>query len=339
MRNILFITAALLIFSCSQGVRVENQFQDEVVLLANQLNNESSLKTIGHLSGADYQSTISASSVFSSGVSKIVREEDDIFVVYPEEQKILSIADSNFSEIKTYDLSTLGEPIDLVFPNTSNGYFTVKGSNSIHILDRISREIASINVPLNYQPTMLANIDNRIYVAKENENSIGIIATNLKSEIGTIDLPGKAIQLGFRKNTEELFVLCEMDSLKYRAVFIDATINEKMNELDLPEVPRLETQPRVMNLFVSPSNYDFCWLGTDSGVYRIDLRTRNQAVFINLRASVYNIYSNSIDADNNLFYLGENIGEKFIETVNPVSFSRESKVIVSDNINYIFPIF
>lgn len=339
MKKIAIIVLFVALWSCSQGVRVENEFVDEIEVLTNLSGSENGLKIIGHKSGAEYFTSILAVADLSGNISKIVEEEDDLFLVYTDEMKIVSLDEDDYTLVRSYDVSDLGTPIDIHFPNTSNGYFTVEGKDSIYILDRISRDIASLKIHISGQPTKLISKGNKLFVANSSEESLSVIATNTKNEVAKVSLPGKAMVMDL-SNDDELVVICVASDGQPKAVYINIANNSISEVVDFNIDANAEKFPDILSIEITPEEIDYAWVGTDEGVFRLDLRNKSEILYYNLNTAVYDIYFNTRQINDEIFYLGKlPNGATKLEVVDPQRFSTISNIIISDDTQTIFPFF
>ncbi|MDC1067918.1 hypothetical protein OAQ99_02025 [Candidatus Kapabacteria bacterium] len=340
MKKIFVIILSLLVLSCTQGVRVENDFLDEIRVLIASTETQNSLKIIGQKSGTEYSSNLTAADGLGGNIPKILREEDDLFIVYKENKTIISLDEDDFSLKTKYEITDIGSPLDLHFPNTSNGYFTVEGSDTIYILDRISKEIAQINIPVSSQPNKVTSIANKLYVTMKDENSILVVTTNTKQELASISTPGIVEQFIFRENSTELVAICKNNLGMLSAVYIDTETNTITSEVEMMTDENQENPPQVLCIASTPELFDFIWVGTDNGVFRVDLRDKNRVDYFDLNLQVLNIYFNIRDVNNSMIYLGKSSnGAAKLVQVDPLQFSEQSNVPLDDNIQLIYPLF
>lgn len=340
MKKIIAGLIIIILVACQQGVRVENEFVDEIQVLAGLSGNTNNLKVIGHKSGQDYVPTIDAVSGFTGDISQILMEEDDLFILYSDEQSIVSLDEKEYTLRKSYDISNLGKPLDMNFPNTSNGYFTVDGKDTIYILDRISQQIASIRIPIDGQPNQITSKGNKLYISNLERNVLTVVATNTKEIITEIELPGMAKKIGFRDDSDELLAVCKLETEQAFAVYINTLNNSIIEDVELPVAQSADKFPEIISLEITPAKFDYAWVGTDQGVYRLDLRLKQSVQFYSIGRRVLNIFYNSRPIDNEMFYLGElENGTKIIETVDPTRFTSISNVVLEEDTQIIYPFF
>lgn len=338
MKYVAYLIMIWLIASCSQGVRVENSAVDEVQLLTYVGDPINELQYLGHKSADEYPTALSSGGLPTSTITKLIREEDDVFAIFPEEMKIISLSENDLSIVDEYDISEYGKPIDLFFPNTSNGYFTVEGKDTIFILDRISKQIASINVPAGNQPTVMTSRINKLYVANSGENTVSVISTNLKQEDFRIPVPAQPKFLGFQEDSNVLIIICQNTGEIPVAIFYDTDINATLREVFFTSDNTPDEVPDIKSFFISSEVFDFAWIGAEGGVYRLDLRNQGNFIFIEIFGEdVIDIEFDPVEE--NIIYLGRRDELSLITAVDPVQFGGNfTRTIFPDNTKFIFPI-
>lgn len=338
------IILSLILISCQQNVRVENEIIDEDQLLVNLAGSELRVQNIGKTSADVYDFDIlssAKSSTFnidpSGTITKIIEEDNELYLIEKSLNRFIAIDARDYSLINQYELSDFGIPIDLVFPNTSNGYFTVEGKDSLFIVDIKSQQLVrNLAIKVGENPTVLNVIGNEIYVANQGENSISIVRTNTKEAIAKVDLPGPPVLIeNYNIDGDKLLVICHDEVSDPQVVFIDLDSRSVISTININDESKTEAIIPIC-LAITDNTSDFAYLGTNLGTYQIDVRNRDNYRYASTREEyIFDIFYDQ--SENDLIYLTELNDRRFLRTASPVSFQLKTNVLFPPNASFFFP--
>lgn len=315
MKKILTIVFLISIISCTQEVPLVNEFQSNIGILSSSNDLPSRISLLERSTGDILIEDIISSnndSGLSSVVKSIVGFDQEIYLVLPDEQKILCISRLNFNIITEYDFSSQNlTPIDICFPNASNGYVIFENSTELVLIDRINKGISNVRIELNFIPSDINYAGNRIYVISEIANKILFIGTNTKQVGGELDTWFSPIKVDVDPSGDEIFVMCSgynsiSDTKEIaKGMFISTSNEVLIDEIDLADDFSRDNDIIPYDFTYTNEELDFIFLTTDKGLLRIDTRNKSNIRFVS-NVSHSQIFFNDLSSELIMLQVSEN---------------------------------
>jgi YVTN family beta-propeller protein len=303
------ILAMSLLFACSQKENIINPIDDkEKILIATEGDNPK-LKILEIPSLVEINSDILGNSLGLNIKSQIecVREfGGNLFVLVPGDNKILVIRKLDLSQIVTIDFTAdKTEPVDIIFPNSTDAYIIHKNSIYVTLLD-ITNFIVAKNITVGNPPHSIAIAGNQVFVTNQPDNTVSIIDTRDRREVAKIQTDFLPTFVKISPDEKSAIVICvgkgkiveSEDKTDAVVQFIDIEKREIYKSLPLGFAQINPSEQFPQSFIVTPKDWGF--VATKDNFMRIDLRYKDK---INLVTKRNFKYLNIDNKDNKLILL------------------------------------
>lgn len=309
---LLMISLMLVVFACSPKEKVINPVDKSEKLLIATNEEQVKLKVIELPSlkeiNPDLLSGISTENI-NSPVENIKEFGGNFYLFIPGDYKILVIRKYDFSLLTTINFSSdQYQPIDVVFPNSTDAYIIHKNSIYISLLDITNFELAR-KITVGNPPHSIACTGNQILVTNFADNSISIVDSRDRKEVAKIETQPYPSFIGITQNGNSAVVVCsglgkyDENEAKTAAYIQNFDIQKReltfSYELGFAQIAAIDQIPQ--GLVITPKDWGF--IPTQNNLLRIDVRSSDKVNLVTKR----NFYFISHDSKNErLILLREN---------------------------------
>lgn len=290
---------ALIINSCSQEVAVIDDVSNNWNFLAVSVQNPTKIDKYNVRSGALIQGDVLPKSVaaINTKITKIAEQSDIIYVLVPDDYKIISFNKNDLALVFIYDFTALGlKPTDIAFTNPTDAYVSHAGTNKVSVLDLKYGKIAR-QLDLGGVCSRIAANGNQVYCLLPEQNEVSIIDTRDLKEVARLATSEKPSFIGFTATSEYAIVSTgngKLDSLASKSdskfMFIEPQARKVMAESLLAASTLKAIDQVPLGLALTNKNYGF--VATNQGLIRIDTKGRTSTRLINRNSYSFVQYDN-----------------------------------------------
>ncbi|MBX3042417.1 MAG: hypothetical protein KIT33_07115 [Candidatus Kapabacteria bacterium] len=305
MRNLVLILILVIIasFGCSPDEKVINPVDtSEKIFVATDEDNPKlkvleipSLKVIHEdlLKGV-------LSLEIKSPIENIKENGGNVYLIIPGDNKILILRKNDLSLLTTVDFSADNyEPIDIVFPNSTDGYIIHKNSIYVSLLD-ITNFVVARNITVGNPPHSIAQSGNQIYVSNMPDNSISVVDSRDRKEVARIITEPNPVFLSMTPDGKNAVCITLGQGKKGEPVtptasfihYIDLISREIIGTFELGFAQILATEQIPQGFLITPKDWGF--VPTRDNFLRIDIRSKDRINLVTKR----NFYFISHDKKN-----------------------------------------
>lgn len=278
---------------------------------------------------------------FSSKPYSIVEQPLDLYILFPEEFRILIFQKSNLKYKAEIDFSEIEkEPISICFPNSTDAYVVFRNCDTIALVDLTNHKIARW-IYSGKSPVAIASLGNKCFVLNSLDNSVSIIRTNTHNKEAEVQLYDRPHFLGFTSDGKNAIIVClgagKLDPNQTRTeakVFsVDASTYRIISSINIETTIANAIQQFPLSFTISANDYAF--IGTEQNLIRFDARKSDRlysvysGYFYNL---IYNYWNNE------LLMLQQKNEESWIVIADPKTGKKIYEIKYPQKIQMIFPI-
>lgn len=295
MKKLIFIIFFIALFySCNDEERiVDNTSSDIQVLIADE--DEAILRLVDLNSNTVINENILSqieNHQFSSPVSQIKRYLGKLFIVIPEDMKIVIIEEVGLKLISVIDYSDIAlKPFSIEFANATTAYVIHSESNKISILDitdsdsfvgyKIARQIE-----VGQLPTDIAIRGNQIMVTNSGDNTVSILDTRTNAVEKTLTTFPVPYLVDYIPGQDEAIIVCKGEgknnsnptSAAY-VQYIDLNANE-ITQSQLLNVDDGANADEINPEYLITTEEEWGFVLANDQLIRIDLRTKENIKLI-----------------------------------------------------------
>lgn len=297
MKYIVFLLLLVLsIWSCSPKEKIINPIDTAEKILVATDEEQPKLKIIEIPSLKELNSDLFKdipNLAISSPVENIKEFGGNLYIFIPGDNKIHIIKKYDMSLLSTIDFTDdKYEPLDVVFPNSTDAYIIHKNSIYVTLLDITNFQIAR-SITVGNPPHSIAHTGNQIYVTNRPDNSISVIDSRDRREVEKIITEPNPVFVKMTNDSKNAIVVCagmgkfETDENLSPAYVQSFNIeNRSINysyELGFAQIPALDQIP--LGLVVTSKDWGF--IPTQDNFLRIDVRTSDKINLITKRQFYY----------------------------------------------------
>lgn len=288
---------ALIINSCSQEVTIIDEVSNNWNFLAVSAQNPTRIDKYNVRTGALIKSDVLPKSVtvINSKITKIAEQSDIIYVLVPDDYKIVSFNKNDLALVFVYDFTALGlKPTDIAFTNPTDAYVSHEGTNKVSVLDLKYGKIAR-QLDLGGVCSKIAANGNQVYCLLPEQNEVSVIDTRDLKEVARVATSEKPNFIGFTATNEYAIVSAgygKLDTISTKTeskfMFIDPTARKVMaqNSLSASTLKAIDQIP--LGLALTNKNYGF--VPTNQGLIRIDTKGRTSTRLVNRNSYSFILY-------------------------------------------------
>ncbi len=279
---------AMIVASCGQETNVIDNVSNNWNFLAVSSQNPTRIDKYNVKTGNVLQSDVLPKSAvaINSKITKIAEQSDIIYVIVPDDYKIISFTKNDFKLLVVYDFSGLGiKPTDIAFTNPTDAYVSHEGTNKVSVLDLKYGKVAT-QLEIGGVCSKIAANGNQVYCLLPEVNEVSIIDTRDMKEVARLATSDRPSFIGFTATNEYVIVSSgygKLDTLSNKTdskfMFIDPLARKVLAE-NLLAASTLKAVDQVpVGFALTNKNYGF--VATNQGLIRIDTKGRTSTRLIN----------------------------------------------------------
>lgn len=284
--TVFFGFALFLMVSCGVNERVIDNYDEKTQVFFFNTNQPERLGIINLPSGA----TVSEDIYFAKNnerlpgkIENVVSFRDILYVFIPDSNKIVLTDVENYEKILIIDFSADSlEPIDICFPNSTDGYIIFRNKPVVHLLD-ITTNIVARKIDID---GIAADIDcagNQVFVALPGKNLVSVIDSRTHKQEAVIGVNPVPSFIGISHDGKYAFVVSlgygKTDGMqKSPAIlsFVDISTRQVTKTFEISSASSSAIDEVPVGIAVSTDRMLF--LATRENFYRMDYKSASSLI-------------------------------------------------------------
>jgi YVTN family beta-propeller protein len=290
---LMFMTIALISLSCTSKEKIINPVDTaKKIIVATDDNISPKLKVFEVPSMNvihDDLITGTFGTQISTPVGNIKEFGGNMYIFIPKDFKILIVRKVDLTLITTIDFSAdKSEPIDIVFPNATDGYIIHNNSVYISLLD-VTNFVVARNITVGNPPHSIDVSENQVLVTNQPDNTISVVDSRDRVEVARIITePNPSFIKVTPDGKSAICVSVGLGKLNDGASktpayfqYVDIANRKITNTYELGFAQILATEQVPQGLVVTHRDWGF--IPTNSNFLRVDIRTKDRINLVTRR--------------------------------------------------------
>lgn len=301
---LMFLTIALISLSCTSKEKIINPVDTAKKIIVATDDNISPKLRVFEVPSMDVIHDDLITGTFgtkiSSPVVNIKEFGGNMYIFVPKDYKILIVRKVDLSLVTTIDFSAdKSEPVDIVFPNATDGYIIHKNSIYISLLD-VTNFVVARNITVGNPPHSIDVSGNQVFVTNQPDNTISVVDSRDRVEVARITTEPNPTFIKITPDGNS--VVCITTGLgklddggtKTPAFihYVDIASRQISGTIELGFAQIFATEQVPQGLVVTQRDWGF--VPTNNNLLRVDIRTKDRINLVTRR----NFFFISHDAKN-----------------------------------------
>lgn len=339
----LLITILILSISCSEEKIIKELSPNKHILVATFEGNVSKLSRLTFPSGEvinyDVFKDANGKQISNNKITQLATYLQNIYVVIPEDYKVLVLDRTTFKLIVEYNFQTENKmPRKVVFANATEAYLIFDDYEYVYLIDTYYNKIAR-KITLDGNPSDILAVGNQVYVTIPLKNQLSVIDTRTHKIENNIQIDNVPYLVQKNADGSKIIALCAgigkvpgdfREAISYPSVVVlDFNTNTILstNEIKPPKIDLMNEYPKYFII----TNNDWGFFATEKYLIRIDAKQPQYSILIE-EAGYSELLHNNIY---NEFYLLINLSNvSTIHQVDPILAKKIGKLSLNQYVTY-----